>query len=240
MIIYPAIDLKSGKCVRLYKGDMNKVTVFNDSPSGQAAYFSEHGFKFIHIVDLDGAVAGKSINQDAIKSILRNVKIPVQLGGGVRDLNSIENWLNIGVSRVIIGTAALDNPGLVRDAAKKFPGKIVVGIDAKNGMVATHGWVQASSVSATNLAKQFEDSGVAAIIYTDINRDGTMVGPNLDETKQLAQSVKIPIIASGGVSSLDDIRRIKAIENLGVVGVIVGRALYDKKIEISDLLSLQN
>lgn len=232
MIIYPAIDLKDGKCVRLYQGDMNQATIFNDSPASQAKLFEDQGFKFLHIVDLNGAIAGNSANEKSVKEILANIKIPAQLGGGIRTLENIEKWLDLGITRVILGTVALQNPELVRDAAKKYPGKIVVGIDAKNGMVATHGWVESSNVSVIELAKKFEDAGVAAIVYTDISRDGTGVGADFEGTKKLAESVKIPVIASGGIGSNADIEKIA---KLAINGVIVGRALYDKKINLKEL-----
>ncbi len=233
MIIYPAIDLKDGKCVRLYKGDMNQATIFNDSPASQAKLFEEQGFKFLHIVDLDGAIAGNSANEKSVKEILKNIKIPAQLGGGIRTIENIEKWIELGINRVILGTVALQNPELVKQAAKKFPGKIVVGIDAKNGFVATHGWVESSNVSVIQLAKKFEDAGVAAIVYTDINRDGTGEGVDFEGTKKLAESISIPVIASGGVGSNEDIRKIST---LGINGVIVGRALYDKKIDIKEFV----
>ncbi len=232
MIIYPAIDLKDGKCVRLYKGDMNQATIFNDSPAIQAKYFQDQGFKFLHIVDLDGAIAGNSANEKSVKEILKNITIPAQLGGGIRNLEAIEKWLELGISRVILGTVALQNPELVKVAAKKFPNRIVVGIDAKNGMVATHGWVESSTTSVIELAKKFEDAGVSAIIYTDINRDGTGEGIDFEGTKKLAESVLIPVIASGGVGSVEDVRKVVG---LNINGVIIGRALYDKKIEIDDI-----
>ena len=238
MIIYPAIDLKEGKCVRLYKGDMNRATIFNDNPEFQAKSFEKQGFKYLHIVDLNGAIDGKPINNEAVKSIVNNISIPSQLGGGIRDIQTIENWLNIGLSRVIIGTAALNNPELVKTAARNFPGQIVVGIDAKNGMVATHGWVTESKIKVVDLAKKFEDAGVAAIIYTDINRDGTLEGVNISDTKKLAESLSIPVIASGGVASIEDVKALKAIENSGINGAIIGRALYDKRINVNELLKL--
>jgi phosphoribosylformimino-5-aminoimidazole carboxamide ribotide isomerase len=234
MIIYPAIDLKDGKCVRLYKGDMNQATIFNDSPANQAKYFQDQGFKFLHIVDLDGAIAGNSANEKSVQEILKNITIPAQLGGGIRNLQTIEKWLSLGLRRVILGTVALQNSDLVKEAAKKFPNQIVVGIDAKNGMVATHGWVEDSSTSVIDLAKKFEDAGVAAIIYTDINRDGTGEGVDFEGTKKLAESISIPVIASGGVGSIADVRKVA---QLGINGVIIGRALYDKKIEVRDLVS---
>ena len=236
MIIYPAIDLKDGKCVRLYKGDMSQVTIFNDSPATQAKYFEDQGFKFLHIVDLDGAIVGNSANQKSVQEILQNITIPAQLGGGIRNLEAIEKWLGLGIKRVILGTVALQNPSLVREAAKKFPNQIVVGIDAKNGMVATHGWVESSSTSVIDLAKKFEDVGVAAIIYTDINRDGTGDGVDFEGTKKLTKSVSIPIIASGGVGSIDDVAKVR---QLNINGLIIGRALYDAKIKAGELFTSQ-
>jgi len=235
MIIFPAIDLKEGKCVRLFKGDMNQATVFNDNPAAQAQEFEKAGFKFLHIVDLDGAIQGQGVNEEAVKAIIKSIKIPTQLGGGIRTIATIEKWLNLGVSRVILGTVAAKNPELVIEACKKFPGKIVVGIDAKNGKVATEGWVETSEISVLELAKKFEDCGVSAIIYTDISRDGTLTGTDLEGTKNLAQNLKIPVIASGGVSNLQDILEIKKLEKDGVIGAIVGRALYDKKIDIKEI-----
>jgi phosphoribosylformimino-5-aminoimidazole carboxamide ribotide isomerase len=236
MIIYPAIDLKDGKCVRLYKGDMNQVTIFNDSPALQAKNFQDKGFKFLHIVDLDGAIAGNSANEKSVQEILKNITIPAQLGGGIRNLETIEKWLALGLNRVILGTVALQNPDLVKVAAKKFPNQIVVGIDAKNGMVATHGWVESSSTSVIELAKKFEDVGVAAIIYTDINRDGTGEGVDFEGTKKLAESVSIPVIASGGVGSIEDVKKVA---KLRINGVIVGRALYENKIKIEDIQNFE-
>jgi len=238
MIIFPAIDLKNGQCVRLFKGDMNQATIFNNNPAAQALEFEKSGFKFLHIVDLDGAIAGQSANEDSVKKILAAIKIPAQLGGGIRSIAAIEKWLNLGVNRVILGTIAAKNPELVIEACKKFPGKIVVGIDAKNGKVATEGWVETSEISVLELAKKFENCGVAAIIYTDISRDGTLTGADFEGTKNLAQNLKIPVIASGGISCLDDVLKIKTLEQHGVNGVIVGRALYDKKIDAKDLVNL--
>lgn len=235
MIIFPAIDLKDGKCVRLFKGDMQQATVFNNSPSDQAKKFENFGFKFLHIVDLDGAIAGSSRNENSVKEILQSVKIPTQLGGGIRSIAAIEKWLEVGLSRVILGTVAAKNPSLVVEACKKFPGKIVVGIDAKDGKVATEGWVETSEIKALELAKKFEDCGVSAIIYTDISRDGTLSGIDFAGTKALAENLKIPVIASGGVSSVDDLVKVQSLENVGVVGVIAGRAIYENKISAADL-----
>lgn len=238
MIIFPAIDLKSGQCVRLFKGEMAKATIFNDNPAAQALEFENAGFKFLHIVDLDGAIKGASANESSVREILKTVKIPTQLGGGIRSIAAIEQWLNLGVNRVILGTIAAKNPELVREACKKFPGKIVVGIDAKNGLVATEGWVETSEITTLELAKKFEDCGVSAIIYTDISRDGTLTGADLSGTKNLAQNLKIPVIASGGIGNLDDVLKVKDLEQFGVIGAIVGRALYDKKINALDLVNL--
>jgi phosphoribosylformimino-5-aminoimidazole carboxamide ribotide isomerase len=223
MIIFPAIDLKNGQCVRLFKGDMNQATVFNDSPKNQAREFENAGFKYLHVVDLDGAIEGHAANKQAVVEILQTIKIPMQLGGGIRSLQAVEDWLKLGVERV-------------KEAAKNFPEKIVVGIDAKNCFVATEGWVETSEIKVLELAKKFEDCGVAAIIYTDISRDGTLSGLDFEGTKALAQNLKIPVIASGGVSSIADIEQIATIKNIG--GAIVGRALYDKKVIARDLLKL--
>lgn len=238
MIIFPAIDLKSGQCVRLFKGDMNQATIFNNSPKNQALEFEKAGFKFLHIVDLDAAVSGSTANEKSVKEILSAIKIPTQLGGGIRSIAAIEKWLNLGLNRVILGTVAAKNPELVKEACKKFPQKIVVGIDAKNGFVATQGWIETSNIKTLDLAKKFEDCGVVAIIYTDISRDGTLSGVDLDGTKNLAKNLSIPVIASGGIANLDDILQVKALEKYGVSGVIVGRALYDKKLDPSDLIKL--
>lgn len=240
MIIFPAIDLKGGKCVRLYQGDMNKATIFNDSPAIQAQEFENIGFKFIHIVDLDGAILGKSINHKSIKDILANITIPIQLGGGIRSISAIENWLELGVNRVILGTAAIKDPNLVIAACKKFPEKIVVGIDAKSGRVAGEGWVEDSNITILDLAKKFEDSGVAAIIYTDISRDGTLSGFDIAGTRTLAQSINIPVIVSGGISSIEDVYKARDLKKYGVEGAIVGRAFYEKKIDHKKLIEVQN
>ena len=236
MIFFPAIDLKDGKCVRLFKGDMNQATIFNNNPSSQALEFENLGFKFLHLVDLDGAIAGKIINKSAIIEILKTIKIPTQLGGGIRSLQDIEEALSLGVHRVILGTIALTNPKLVIEACKKFPGKIVIGIDAKNGFVATQGWVEDSKISAIELGKRLEYCGASAIIYTDISRDGTLTGFDFAGTKQLAQNLLIPIIASGGVASDEDVTRVHQLKKDGVVGAIIGRALYEKKISVEKLV----
>lgn len=236
MNIYPAIDLKGGQCVRLLKGDMNNATIFSDSPAAQAQEFEKAGFSWLHLVDLDGAIAGQAVNHEAITSILSALNIPVQLGGGIRTMEDIARWLDAGISRVILGTVAVKDPAMVRAACKLFPGKIAVGIDALNGMVATEGWVEESEMRAVELAKQFEDAGAAAIIYTDINRDGAMQGANIEETATLAHAVSTPVILSGGVSSLADLQRIKAHADSGIEGAIIGRALYEKTISYDEAL----
>jgi len=238
VIVYPAIDLKGGQCVRLLKGDMRAATVFNDDPAGQARAFEAQGFRWLHVVDLDGAVAGKTANGSAVEAILRAVAVPVQLGGGIRDAASIERWLERGIRRVILGTAALTNPALVRDACRVFPGSIAVGIDARGGKVAVEGWAKTSEVSALELALRFEDCGVTAIVYTDIERDGALAGVNVEATAALAQRLETPVIASGGVASLDDIRALQRYESDGIEGVICGRALYDGRIEPKAALAL--
>lgn len=240
MILYPAIDVKEGACVRLWQGDMEKVTRFNDDPAAQAASFAAAGFRWLHVVDLDGAVAGGPVNTAAVRAILGAVNLPVQLGGGIRDLAILEAWLAEGITRVVLGTVALSDPGLVREAAKRFPGRVAVGIDAWQGRVAVRGWQEASEVEAIELAKRYEDAGIAAIIYTDIQRDGTLRGPNVAATAALAEALTIPVIASGGVSSLDDIAALKAREASGIAGVILGRALYDGKVAPQAALEIAN
>jgi phosphoribosylformimino-5-aminoimidazole carboxamide ribotide isomerase len=227
MILYPAIDLKDGKCVRLYQGDMAQATVFSSSPAEQAAAFEAAGAEWLHMVDLNGAFAGKPVNDAPVREVLARLSIPVQLGGGIRSMEQIEHWLEAGLSRVILGTVALKNPSLVREAARAFPGKVAVGIDARGGMVAVEGWAEVSDMPAVELAKAFEDAGVAAIIYTDIARDGAMKGPNIAETVALATSCSIPVIASGGVSSLADVEALAGHGKDGIAGAIIGRALYD-------------
>lgn len=238
MILYPAIDLKDGRCVRLKQGDMGQATVFAEMPADQAAIFEKAGFSWLHVVDLNGAFAGHPVNADAVKAILARVKMPVQLGGGIRNLETIEFWLNAGVARVILGTVALRDPRLVKDACRLFPGRIVVGVDAKGGRVAVEGWAEVSDQTALNVARWFEDAGVTAIIYTDIARDGLMQGPNFKETIALAEQVSTPVIASGGIHSLEDIARYKAAEPAGIEGVVIGRALYDGAIPIKEALAL--
>jgi phosphoribosylformimino-5-aminoimidazole carboxamide ribotide isomerase len=238
VIVIPAIDLKEGKCVRLEQGLMNRDTVFNDDPGAQARVWQDQGAELLHIVDLDGAFAGKPKNRSAIEAIVKALTIPTQLGGGIRDLSTIEAYLDLGIDRVIIGTAAQRNPKLVEDACLRFPGRVVVGIDAKNGMVAVQGWAELTGVTAVELAKQFEGFGVSAIIYTDISRDGMMQGPNIEATRGLAESVSIPVIASGGVSSLQDIRNLMAVEQSGVTGVITGKAIYTGALNLAEAIAL--
>ncbi|MFD1913475.1 1-(5-phosphoribosyl)-5-[(5-phosphoribosylamino)methylideneamino]imidazole-4-carboxamide isomerase [Halodurantibacterium flavum] len=235
MILYPAIDLKDGQCVRLYKGEMEQATVFSDNPAAQALSFEDAGCEWLHLVDLNGAFAGEPVNAAAVEAILAAVRVPAQLGGGIRDMGTIERWLDKGLARVILGTVAVENPELVREAARAFPGRIAVGIDARNGRVATRGWAEETNVIVTDLARQFEDAGVAAIIYTDINRDGAMQGPNIEATEALARAVSIPVIASGGVSSMADLL---ALRDTGVIsGAISGRALYDGAIDLAAALA---
>lgn len=235
MILYPAIDLKDGQCVRLLRGEMSEATVFNDNPAAQAAAFAEAGCEWIHLVDLNGAFAGEPVNAAAVESILSSVTVPCQLGGGIRDMATIEAWLSKGLARVILGTVAVENPDLVRQAARAFPGQVAVGIDARNGRVATKGWATETDVMVTDLARQFEDAGVAAIIYTDIDRDGAMGGPNIAATEALARAVSIPVIASGGVSRMEDLTALRDTDV--IAGAISGRALYDGAIDLKEALS---
>lgn len=231
MILFPAIDLKDGRCVRLKQGDMAQATVFNDDPAAQAATFEHQGFEWLHVVDLDGAFAGKPMNAAAVEAILGRVAFPVQLGGGIRDMKTVEGWLAKGVARVIIGTAAVRDPGFVREAAKAFPGKVAVGIDARDGFVAVEGWAETSALAADDLGRRFEDAGVAAIVYTDIARDGMLQGVNWDGTIALAKALTIPVIASGGLASMADIERLVAPDAAILEGAITGRALYDGRID---------
>ena len=234
MILYPAIDLKDGQCVRLLRGEMDAATVFGDDPAAQAASFQAAGCEWLHLVDLNGAFAGTPVNGAAVEAILKAVTVPCQLGGGIRDMATIAMWLEKGLSRVILGTVAVENPALVRDAAKAFPGRIAVGIDARRGRVATKGWATETGVMATDLAASFQNAGVAAIIYTDIDRDGAMQGPNIEATEALAHAISIPVIASGGVSRMADLI---ALRDTGVIaGAISGRALYDGSIELQEAL----
>lgn len=231
MILFPAIDLKDGQCVRLRRGEMAEATVYNDDPAAQAQSFEAFGFEWLHVVDLNGAFSGHSANGDAVRNVLAAVSIPVQLGGGIRDMAGIEGWLEAGVRRVILGTVALRDPGLVSVAARRYPGRIAVGIDARAGRVAVEGWAETSDLDAVTLAKRFEDAGVTAIIYTDIDRDGMLSGLNLEATLALAQSVSIPVIASGGLASLDDIDRLLEADAAILAGAIAGRALYDGRLD---------
>ena len=236
MILYPAIDLKDGNAVRLVHGDMDQTTVFNDDPAAQARSFVEAGCEWLHLVDLNGAFAGEPVNAAPVEAILKACKVPTQLGGGIRDMATIERWLDRGLTRVILGTVAVENPDLVREAAKAFPNQVAVGLDARNGRVATRGWAEETDVMVTDLAKSFEDAGIAAIIYTDILRDGAMKGPNIDATAALARAVDIPVIASGGVSSLADLKALK--ETNVISGAISGRALYDGAIDLAEAMAL--
>ncbi len=235
MILYPAIDLKDGAAVRLLRGDMNAATVFNKDPAAQAQSFVDAGCRWLHLVDLNGAFAGKPVNAEPVEAILKQCKVPAQLGGGIRDMATIETWIEKGLSRVILGTVAVEHPALVRQAARAFPDKIAVGIDARNGMVATKGWAVETETEVTELAKSFEQDGVAAIIYTDINCDGAMQGPNIEATAALAHAISIPVIASGGVSSLADLLALKGC-GAALNGAISGRALYDGALDLSAAL----
>ena len=238
MILFPAIDLKDGKCVRLKLGDMAQATVYNEDPAAQALAFERQGFQWLHVVDLNGAFEGQSVNGAAVEAILKATKNPVQLGGGIRTIAHIENWLARGLARVILGTVAVRDPDLVKEACKQYPGKIAVGIDAKGGKVAVEGWAEASSLGVIELAQKFEGAGVAAIIYTDIDRDGILAGINWDSTLALADAVSIPVIASGGLASLEDIRRMTKPDAKKLAGAITGRALYDGRIDASEALSI--
>jgi len=238
VILFPAIDLKNGQCVRLEQGDMARATVFNLDPTAQARSFAAQGFEYLHVVDLDGAFAGKPMNAHAVEAMLKAVTMPLQLGGGIRDLNTIEAWLAKGVARVIIGTAAVHDPDLVKGAAKKFPGRVAVGLDARDGKVAVEGWAETSQVTALEMAQRFEDAGVAAIIFTDIARDGLLKGLNLDATIELAERISIPVIASGGFASIEDVRALLAPRAKKLAGAIAGRALYDGRLDASAALAL--
>ncbi|MDP6567449.1 MAG: 1-(5-phosphoribosyl)-5-[(5-phosphoribosylamino)methylideneamino]imidazole-4-carboxamide isomerase [Alphaproteobacteria bacterium] len=238
MILYPAIDLKDGQCVRLLRGEMSRATVFNDDPAVQARSFEAAGCQRLHLVDLNGAVEGRPVNGEAVAAILRAVSLPVQLGGGIRDQATIEGWLERGISRVILGTLALRQPDLVRQLCRTHPGRIAVGIDGRGGRVAVEGWVEQSEMPVRELARRFEDAGAAAIIYTDIDRDGAMRGHNVDDTVALAEALSTPVIASGGVTDLDDLRALRAVAHRGIEGVIVGRALYDGAIDLPAALDV--
>ena len=238
MILFPAIDLKNGQCVRLEQGDMARATVFNLDPAAQAASFAAQGFEYLHVVDLDGAFAGKPMNAHAVEAMLAAVSTHVQLGGGIRDLKTAEAWLEKGVARVIIGTAAVRDPELVKTAARKFPGRIAVGLDARDGKVAVQGWAETSEVTALEIAKRFEDAGVAALIFTDIARDGLLKGLNLEATISLAERISIPVIASGGLASIDDVKALLQPRAKKLAGAIVGRALYDGRLDPQAALAL--
>jgi phosphoribosylformimino-5-aminoimidazole carboxamide ribotide isomerase len=238
VILFPAIDLKNGEAVRLQQGDMARATVFNRDPAAQAKAFERQGFDYLHIVDLDGAFAGRPINAAAVEGILDMVKMPVQLGGGIRDRATIEGWLGRGVTRVIIGTAAVRNPALVKEAARAFPGRVAVGLDARDGKVAVQGWSETSELSALDIAQRFEDAGVAAVVYTDVTRDGMLKGLNIDATIALADAVSIPVIASGGLASLEDVRALLAPRAKKLAGAIAGRALYDGRLDAEAALAL--
>jgi phosphoribosylformimino-5-aminoimidazole carboxamide ribotide isomerase len=238
MILFPAIDLKNGQCVRLKLGDMNQATVFNDSPADQARLFEDQGFQYLHVVDLNGAFAGESVNGAAVEAILKAVKFPVQLGGGIRTIEHVASWLDKGLARVILGTVAVRDPALVKQAARTFPGQVAVGIDARAGMVAVEGWAETSQLSVIELAKRFEGAGVAAIIYTDIDRDGILAGINWDATLELARATSIPVIASGGLASMADIERMTRPEYQVLEGAISGRALYDGRIDSREALAV--
>ena len=238
MILFPAIDLKDGACVRLVRGDMDQATTFNDDPAAQARDFAAAGFEWIHIVDLNGAFAGRPVNGDAVSAIVGAVDLPVQLGGGIRDMETIGYWLDAGVHRVILGTAAIKNPDLVRAACDRFPGRIVVGIDARGGRVAVEGWAETSDTRALDLAMRFENDGVSAIVYTDIDRDGAMQGVNVDATVDLAFALTTPVIASGGVRGIADLVELKNMEHAGIEGVISGRAIYDGRLDPAAALAL--
>lgn len=238
MILFPAIDLKNGEAVRLEQGDMARATVFNRDPAAQAKTFESQGFEWLHLVDLDGAFAGKPVNARAVAAIRKAIKIPMQLGGGIRDLATVDKWLSEGIARVIIGTAAVRDPDFVKAAAKKFPGKVAVGIDARAGKVAVSGWAEETQLEAVELARLFENGGVAAIVYTDVERDGMMQGLNLDATIALAESVSIPVIASGGLASIDDVRALLAPRAKKLVGAIAGRALYDGRLDAKAALAI--
>jgi phosphoribosylformimino-5-aminoimidazole carboxamide ribotide isomerase len=238
MILFPAIDLKDGQCVRLEQGDMARATVFNLDPAAQASAFAAQGFEYLHVVDLDGAFAGKPVNAQAVERMLKAVSMPVQLGGGIRDLKTIEGWLAKGIARVIIGTAAVRDPALVKQAAKAFPGRVAVGLDARDGKVAVEGWAESSEVTALEIARRFEDAGVAVIIFTDIARDGLLKGLNLDATIKLAESISIPVIASGGLASIEDVAALLAPRASKLAGAIAGRALYDGRLDPAAALAL--
>jgi len=238
MIIFPAIDIKDGKCVRLIKGDFNKMTSYEDLPTNQAIKYFQSGFNDIHIVDLDGALQGKPVNSIIVKEIIKKVKSRIQIGGGIRTIDDINNWIKMGVDKVVMGTAAVENTNLLKTACDKFKNKIAVALDVKDGLIALSGWKKQTNISAIDFIKKIQNFGVSRIIYTDINRDGTKQGPNIKDTVGLSSKVKIPLVISGGVSSLDDIKKIKSLNNPNIEGVIIGKAIYDGDIKISDLAEL--
>jgi len=240
MILYPAIDLKDGACVRLLRGDMTAVTVYNQDPAEQARQFADAGFSWLHLVDLNGAVEGKPVNAKAVEAIIATTKLPIQLGGGIRNIATVEDWLSRGVERVVLGTAAVRNPTLVKEACAKFPGRVAVSIDSREGLVAVEGWRETSTMRTLDLALDMEQAGVAAIVFTDINRDGAMGGINLEATVDLAFALTTPVIASGGVSSIDDIVAVKNEEGSGIAGVICGRALYDGRVDPTAAIAIMN
>mgnify|MGYP000367844129 CR=1 FL=1 len=239
MIVYPAIDLQGGRAVRLLRGDKDSATVYNDDPVAQARAFRDAGFSWLHVVDLDGAFAGSPENAEAVRAITRGVDLPIQLGGGMRELDTVAGWLETGVRRVILGTAALKDPELVRAACARFPGRIAVGLDARDGMVAAEGWAEVSDVPVADLAARFADAGVAALVHTDVGRDGALTGLNIEATRALARAVDVPVIASGGVAGVEDLHAVRAAEADGVAGVIVGRALYDGRLTPADALAAE-
>lgn len=236
MMVIPAIDLKAGKCVRLKQGQMSKETVYSDSPAEMAAIWFNQGAERLHLVDLDGAVGGKPANRDAIRDILRSVPIPVELGGGIRNMATVDTYMELGVSWVILGTAAIKDPAFVAEACTAFPGRIILAVDAKNGFVAVEGWTESTTLSAQSLAKKFDNLGISAIVYTDIERDGMSVGPNLTATGEFARNVRMPVIASGGISGIEDVRKIKHLADSGVIGMITGRALYEGKLNLKEAI----
>ena len=238
MIIFPAIDIKDGKCVRLIKGDFNKIISYEDSPTNQAIKYSQNGFNDIHIVDLDGALAGKPINSIIIKEIVKKVKSRIQIGGGIRTIDDINNWIEMGVDKVVMGTAAVENTNLLKSACGKFKNKIAVALDVKDGLIALSGWKRQTNISAIEYIKKIQNFGVSRIIYTDINKDGTKKGPNIKDTVELSSKIKIPLVISGGISSIEDIKKIKSLNNSNIEGVIVGKSIYDGDIKISDLSKL--
>jgi phosphoribosylformimino-5-aminoimidazole carboxamide ribotide isomerase len=240
VILFPAIDLKDGRCVRLQRGEMATATVFNDDPAAQAKSFADAGFRWLHCVDLNGAFEGRSVNAVAVAKIRAAIDLPIELGGGIRDMKAIAAWLEAGITRVILGTAALTNPALVKEAARAFPGRIVVGADAKGGKIATVGWAETSEVSPIELGKRFEDAGVAAVLYTDVDRDGLLGGVNIAATVALAKALSIPVIASGGVSDIGDVAALIAAGEPNIEGVVIGRALYDGRVNAADALRLAN